>query len=103
MSGEVVSGRPEFRQTKIENFGVTALGNEQVGGLDVPMNDAHRMGGFQSVGGLNANFQDFVHGHGLAANALLQALPREQFHDNDRLVFVLFDLVNRADVGVIQS
>ena len=45
--------RSEFRQTKIENFRVAAFGDENVGGLDVAVNDAFFVRGFETVHNLD--------------------------------------------------
>src|SRR5260370_20375120 len=39
---------------------------------------------------------------GLAGDAMLEGLAFEKLHDNEILFFVLVDVVNGADVGVIQ-
>ena len=41
--------------------------------------------------------------HWAIADAVFQRHAIEIFHDDERLVTVLSDFVNRADVGVIQS
>ncbi len=39
-----------FGQAEIENFGVAAFGDKNIGGLDVPVNDAVGVSGIQSIG-----------------------------------------------------
>jgi hypothetical protein len=34
---------------------------------------------------------------------LLKRLPFQEFHGDERLAFVFIDLVNRTDIGMIQS
>ena len=46
-------GCTDLRQTEIENLGMTALGHEDIGGLDVPVDDACAVGGIEGVGYLN--------------------------------------------------
>jgi hypothetical protein len=50
-----------------------------------------------------AQVQHLLQLQGLAADALAEGLALQQFHDQVRTAFVLSDVVNRADVGVIQS
>ena len=45
--------RGDFGQTKVKDLGVTVLGDEDVGGLDVAVNDAGGVSGVQRVGKLN--------------------------------------------------
>ncbi len=47
----------DFRQTEIENLGVSALGDKDVGGFDVAMNDALGVRGIESVGDLDRQRQ----------------------------------------------
>jgi len=42
-----------FRESKVENLGVTALGHEDVRGFDVAVNDAAGVGGVESVHDFN--------------------------------------------------
>lgn len=48
------------REAEVENLGLAAIGDEDVGGLDVTVNNALRMGGFQSVGDLGAKFSNLI-------------------------------------------
>ena len=51
-------GRAHFRQPEIQNLGMTALGHEDICGLDVPVNDARSVGGIKRVGDVNTQRQD---------------------------------------------
>ena len=42
------AGAGDFRQTEVENFGLAAGGDENVGGLDVAMDDTFRVGGVEA-------------------------------------------------------
>ncbi len=46
--------RRELGEAEIENLGVTAIGHENVCGLDVAMDDAFGMGSVKRVGDLDA-------------------------------------------------
>jgi hypothetical protein len=67
------------------------------------MDDTRGVGGFKSIGNLDAVIEEFLQGKGLAVDTLLERLAVQQFHDDDGLVLELLDLVDRADVGMIQS
>jgi hypothetical protein len=53
---------------------VAALGDENVGWLDVPVNNALYVGGVQSIGNLSHNFQDFLGVECWTGNAMLEGL-----------------------------
>jgi hypothetical protein len=68
------ANRAEFGQAKIEDFGVAALGDEQVGRFDVAVHDPFRVRGVQRVGDLDSEFQHLIQGEGLAGDDVLQRL-----------------------------
>ena len=77
MRPEGAGGHPgagHFGQVEVENFGVAALDDENVGGLDVAVNDAFAVRGIQRVGHLNGEIQHGVEIYRLADNQVLQRL-----------------------------
>jgi hypothetical protein len=66
------------------------------------MNDALGVAGGERVGNLDADIENLVELHGLAAQPLLQALALEFLHDDERQAVHLFNVVDGADAGVIQ-
>jgi len=46
-----------LRQAEVENLGVSALCYENIGGLEVAMDDARLMGGVQRIGDVNSQRQ----------------------------------------------
>src|SRR5262249_28072319 len=47
-----------FGQAEVQNFGVAAFGNENVGGLDIAMDDALRVCSVESIGDFDANLEE---------------------------------------------
>src|SRR5271168_35302 len=92
-----------FGQSEIEQLGLAALGDENVRRLDVAVDDSLGMSGFERVGDLNAEIEKLFGLEGAAFDAMLESFALEQLHGDERLAVVLTDLVNRADVRVIQS
>ena len=91
-------------QAKIQNLRLSAIRDEDVRWLDVPMDDPGGMSGIQGVGELRAQFQDFVAFEApLFQKSCLECLSLDQFHHDEGLTFVLADFVNRTDVGMIES
>jgi hypothetical protein len=94
--------RRQLRQTEIQDLRLTALGHENVRRLDVPMDDALGVGRVQRIGNLNRQLQHFLRPEWLPGKALLQGLPLQILHGDEGLAFVLANLVNRADIGMVE-
>src|SRR5262249_22097338 len=95
--------RSELRQSKIKNLCMTMFGYEDVRGLDVTMNDASRVRNIERFGNFNRELQQLIGGQRSSQDALAKGLAFEQFHHNEIFAIPLSDLVNGADVRVIQS
>ena len=67
------------------------------------MHNALRVSRIERVGELNAKVQDFIHLERLCRNAVLERLAFQQLHHNERLTFMFANVVNRANVRVIES
>src|SRR5690348_5733467 len=66
------------------------------------MNDAFAVRGFEVIGYLDAEFDEFLLGKRLAFHALLQRVTFEQLHDDELLSILLADFENGADVRMIE-
>src|SRR6266566_3718519 len=93
----------EFGQAEVEDFGVAAIRDKEVRGLNVAMNDAFGVRGIQGVGDLDAQREQSFQFHGTAGNAVLQGCAFQKLHGNERLPFLFPDVVDGADVGMIQG
>ena len=93
----------DFRQPEIENLRLTAIRHENVRGLDVPMDDAFRVCGIQRIGDLDAQIEHRLDLHRLASDPVPERLPLQQFHGDEASPIGLVDLVDRADVRVVQG
>ena len=80
-----------------------ALGDKYVCGLDVAVDDSFGVRRIQCVRNLNPQLQHFLKRERLAGNAMLQRLPVEKLHRNERLTVVLADFVDGANVGMVQG
>ena len=92
----------QLRQSEVEDFGLPVFRQKNVGWFYVAMNDALRVGRRQSVGCLYRDLEDLIQIHGLAPDALLQALTLELFHHDKGMAIIVLNIVDRADVGMIQ-
>jgi hypothetical protein len=98
----IAQHRRNLSQAKVENLGMATLGHEEVGGLDVAMDDSRGMCRLKSVGNLDGDGQKNVRFHGTPRHSVFQCQPVQKLHGDERLARVLSNLVNGADVGMIQ-
>jgi hypothetical protein len=90
-------------QTEIQDFRLAAFGNEYVGRLDVPMNDALGVCDIESVGNLNAEIEDVLDGERLALDVLTECFTVNEFHDDERAVILFPNIVDGANAGMIEG
>ncbi|HTF25681.1 MAG TPA: hypothetical protein VK937_17490 [Candidatus Limnocylindria bacterium] len=93
--------RGQLRQTKIHQLCLPAVGDENVGGLNVAMNDAFLVRGIEGVRDLNRDVQERIRRKGASRHALLDGFTLEQLDHEEKPSFVFLNVVNRADVGVV--
>ena len=94
--------RRDFRQTEVENFGMAALGDEDVARLDVAVDDPFGMRGVQCVGNFDSQSEQDFGLDGPSGNAMLQGHAVQKFHGDESVAAFLPNVVNGADVGVVQ-
>ncbi len=92
----------ELRETEIQNFRLAALDEKNIRGLDVAMDDAFGVRGVEAIRDLNAGVQQLGDLDGLAVDAMFERLAFEQFHGDERAAVEIADIVDGADVGMIQ-
>ena len=90
-------------QSEVQNLGVAAFGDKDVGGLDVAVHDALGVGGIKSVSDLDGQRKQRLQFQRPNPDQVLQRLPVQKLHSDERPAALLPDLINRADVGVIQG
>jgi len=61
------------------------------------------VGGYQRPGDLDPQIQDEVEPERLSLESLAERLSLHQLHDDERLTLVFPDLVNRADVRMVEG
>ena len=92
-----------FRQPKIQNLGVPALGYKNVCRLDVAVNDPSGVSRVQCVGDLDGEREKDFHFQRTPRDAVLQGHTVQKLHGDERMTIVLADFVNRADVGMVEG
>ncbi len=100
--GALLLGQPE-----IENFELlavaAAIDHEQIGRLDVTVNDAPGVRRGQSARRLLAQGEYLGRGKVVVGEIQLQRLASQQLHDQVGLSVLLAHVVDGADIGVIQG
>ena len=94
--------RTDFGQPEIENLRVAAAGDEQIRRLDVAVDDPGGVRRLERVGDLDRERQQQIDLERAPGDAMLQRRPVEELHDEERAAVLLADIVDGADVGVIQ-
>ena len=77
--------------------------HENIRRLDVPMNDAAGVRSVERVGNLDAERQERVELHRAAGDQVLERRTVEELHDEEGASPVFIDVVDGADVGMIQG
>ena len=96
------SGLDHLRQAEVENLCVSALGDENIGRLDIAVDDPFAMGRIQGVSDLDGQRENHVRVHRTVADAMLERHTVEILHDDERFAFLLINLMDGADVWVIE-
>src|SRR6266542_5211302 len=73
--------------------------------LDVAMNDTLVMGSLQRVTNLECDVKNLSQRQRLkfgSRGTATQSVALQQFHDNEGMPFMLFNLIDGADIGMVQ-
>ena len=95
-------GVTTFAKSKVENLGVSALRDENVGRLDVAVDDAFGVSGVERVSNLNRQAEQYIRLHGLPAMRCFKVIPSRNSMAMNGLPVLLANFINRADVGMVQ-
>jgi hypothetical protein len=92
-----------FRQSEIQNLGVPTIGDENIGGLDVAMNDAFCVRRIQSVGHFKPGFENLLQRERAPHDQMLEGAALQILHGDEHASIVPGDLINRADIRMIEG
>ena len=92
-----------FGQPEVENLGVAAAGDEQIRRLDVAVDDPGGVRRLERIGDLDRECQQQVDVERAPGDTMLQRRPVEELHDQERAAVLFADIVDGADVCVIQG
>ena len=94
--------RRQLGQPKIQNLCGAFVHQENIRGLDVPVNNPFHVRCFQSVGNLDRHVQNFRDHHRLGGDPVLQRLALQQLHGDKWPTLEFANVVNRADIRMVQ-
>ena len=95
--------RQDFDKAKIQQLDLSALGDEDVRGFDIAMDDALAVGRIQGIGDLDRNLKKGLGIQRAPRDLMLQCGAIQELHDDEWLALVLSDFVNCANVRVVQA
>src|ERR1700744_3087205 len=81
--GGLMRSAHDFRQSEVEYFGLLAIGDENIGRLDVAVNDALGVSGIEGVGNLLAEFEETLEIEAAARDRVLERFAFQAFHRNE--------------------
>jgi len=81
---------------------VAAFGDENIGRLDVTMDDTLDVGSVERVCNLYRQAQQNIGVDGPSTDAMLQRQPVQKLHGDERCAVLVINLVDGADVRMIQ-
>src|SRR5215469_18006229 len=82
---------------------MAALSDENIGGLDITMNDALAVRGIQTVRNIDGDIEQPIGIYGTVINDVLQRHSVEELHRDEDPTVSLVNFINDADVGMIQG
>ena len=94
--------RRHLRQTEVEDLCLAALGDEEIRGFEIAVDDARTVRRIERIRDLLAERGDLLDGERLPLDRMLDRLSPQSLHHQEGLAFVHADVVDRADVRMIQ-
>src|SRR4051812_35018142 len=102
LGGFELAAIADFCQSEIEDLGVIAFGDENIRRLNVAMDNVLGVRRLERVCNFNRQTQKQSKFNRTEGDAVLQRRPFQKLHRDERLIVVLSNFVNRADVGMVQ-
>src|ERR1700747_2228112 len=94
--------RRELRQTEIKDLYLAAPSHENIRGLDVAVDDAACVRCVQRIGNLDAEVEDLIEGQWSVVDPMLERLTVEVLHGDEGAAVEFADIVNCANIGVVE-
>jgi hypothetical protein len=101
-SAVLPAGNRYLRQAEIQDLGVSSFAHEDVRRFDVAMDDVFDMGCHERICNFAGDFQQPVQFHRMPADEVSQHRPVQILHDDESFATLLTNVINRADVWMIE-
>ena len=95
--------RGNFGQSKVEDLGLSTLGQKQVRRFQIAMHNARRMRHIKRISNLSGKVHELFNRKGFSLDAVLQRRAFKALHHDVEPILVFANVVDGADVGVIES
>src|SRR3954470_8765286 len=93
----ILAGRScQLGEAEVEDLGLSAIGDKDIAGLDVTMDDALRVGCVKCVRTLDGVFEKRLELKRLVLNHSIKLAAFEQFHHDEVASVLLADVIDRA-------
>ncbi len=99
----VVLAGTDGGQAEIHDLGMPPLGHENIRRLDVAVNNSLGMRRIQRIANIQSDLQKAMQLYRFARRSVLQSDAIEKLHDDERLVLIIVDLMDGADIGMVES
>src|SRR5438876_4344705 len=92
----------DFGQPEVQNLGVPPVDYKDIRRLNVTVDDTLGVRSVESIGDLNSKWEHRLQFHWTVADHVLERCAIQEFHGDERLSILLTDVVNGANVRMIQ-
>ena len=77
------------------------MGDENVGWLNIPVNDALFVRRFHRIRNLDSQVKQQIYGKRPASDEVLEGLAIKKLHRDEVMAFMLVDIIDRANIRMI--
>ncbi len=95
--------RPHLGQTEVEHLRVTALGDKEIGGLDIAVHDSGGVSGVKRIRNFDPQAKNLVNFHRTPADPVFQGHAFEELHRDEGMAILFANVVDRADIRMIEG